>query len=334
MASVIPKPRTVALVGGESLIGREIRDIFETGKFPAQLRLIASAADETGLLTEYKGEPALVGRLDDESLGDAKAVFLAGSPEATGTALGLDIETPLIDLTYAAEESPRARLRAPMIEPPGYPVPAGAVHVIASPASIALALILNRLHSAHPIARAVAHVFEPASERGKPGLDELQQQTVNLLSFKGQPRDVYDAQLAFNMLAQYGGSAPESLEDLELRIERHLATLLSAGSLAPIPSIRLIQAPVFHGHTISLWVEFEDNPGVAAIELALQSKHLDLRGSDEEPPNIVAVTGQEEVAVGAVTLDRNYPQACWIWAASDNLRLMASNAIAVARQLL
>ena len=35
-------PRTVALVGSESLMGREIRDVFATGKFPAQLKLIAS----------------------------------------------------------------------------------------------------------------------------------------------------------------------------------------------------------------------------------------------------------------------------------------------------
>jgi len=58
-----------------------------------------------------------------------------------------------------------------------------------------------------------------------------------LLSFKGQPKAVYDAQLAFNMLARFGDEAPESLENLELRVERHLATLLSTGSLAPIPSI-------------------------------------------------------------------------------------------------
>src|SRR4029077_17008212 len=161
----------------------------------------------------------------------------------------LEVETPLIDLTYAGEESPLARLRAPMVEPPGYSLPAGTVHVIANPASIALALILTRLHPLHPIERTVAHVFEPASERGKPGLDELQQQTVNLLSCKSQPKEIFDAQLAFNMLARFGESAPESLEDLELRIERHLATLLSVGSMAPIPSIRLIQAPIFHGHS-------------------------------------------------------------------------------------
>jgi aspartate-semialdehyde dehydrogenase len=334
LASAIPKPRTIALVGSETLIGREIRDVFENGKFPARLKLIASAEDETGLLTEYKGEPALVTRLDAQSLDGAKAVLLAGSADSTRTALGLETETPVIDLTYAGEESPRARLRAPMVEPSGYSVPAGTVHVIANPAAIALALILNRLHPLHPIERTVAHVFEPASERGKQGLDELQQQNVNLLSFKNLPKDIYDAQLAFNILARFGEGAPESLEDLELRIERHLVTLLSMGSLAPIPSIRLIQAPVFHGHSMSLWVEFEENPGAADVELALNGLYVDLRGSDLEPPNNVGVTGQEEVAVGAVTLDRSNPNACWIWVASDNLRLRATNAVTVARQLL
>jgi aspartate-semialdehyde dehydrogenase len=334
LAKGISKIETVALVGSESLIGREIRDVFATSHFPAHLNLIASGADETGLLTEFEGEPKVVVPLDAEALGDAKAVFLAGSADSTRTALSLGIDTPLIDLTYASEESPRARLRAPMVEPTGHSVPEGAVHVIASPASIALALILNRLHPPHPIARAVAHIFEPASERGKPGLDELQAQTVNLLSFKGQPKSIFDAQLAFNMLARFGESAPEALEDVELRIERHLATLLSEGSRAPIPSIRLIQAPVFHGHSISLWVEFEENPGAAEVERVLTSELIDVRGGDQEPPNIVSVTGQDGVAVGAVTLDRNHPQACWIWSAADNLRLMASNAVAVARQQL
>jgi len=334
LADRIQKTGTVALVGSESLIGREIRDVFETSHFPARLSLIASGADETGVLTEQEGEPTVVVPLDALALGAADAVFLAGSADSTRTALELGIDTPLIDVTYAGEESPRARLRAPMVEPAGHSVPPDTVHVIASPASIVLTLILNRLHPRHPIARVVAHVFEPASERGKPGLDELQQQTVNLLSFKGQPKAIFDAQLAFNLLARFGEEAPEPLEDFELRTERHMATLLSAASRAPIPSIRLIQAPVFHGHTISLWVEFEENPGATEVERVLKSELIDVRGGDEEPPHIVGVTGQDGIAVGAVTLDRNHPQACWIWAVADNLRLTALNAVAVARELL
>ena len=315
-------------------MGREIRDLLATTHFPAHVNLVASGEDESGVLTEFEGEPAVVGKLEADSLSGARVAFLAGSTESTRTALALEIQTPLIDLTYAGEESPRARVRAPMVEPAGYSVPTDAVHVIAHPAATSMALILNRLHPLHPIQRSVAHVFEPASERGKPGVDELQQQTVNLFSFKSQPKAIYDAQLAFNLLARYGEDAPDLLEDVELRIERHLATLLSASSRAPVPSMRLIQAPVFHGHSFSLWVEFEDNPGVAEVERILSAGGIDVRAGDLEPPNIVGVVGEEGVSVGAITMDRNHPRACWMWAASDNLRLMASNAVTVASHLL
>src|SRR5438445_37867 len=121
----------------------------------------------------------------------------------------------------------------------------------------------------HRVRRAVVHVFEPASERGAKGVDELQQQTVSLLSFKGLPKDIYDTQVSFNLLARYGEEAKPALEDIELRIERHLATLLANSSRAPMPSLRLVQAPVFHGHSFSLWVKFEENPGAEAIAKTL-----------------------------------------------------------------
>ena len=65
MADRIQKTGTVALVGSESLIGREIRDVFETSHFPARLSLIASGADETGVLTEQEGEPTVVVGMPD-----------------------------------------------------------------------------------------------------------------------------------------------------------------------------------------------------------------------------------------------------------------------------
>src|SRR5258708_23263343 len=59
-------------------------------------------------------------------------------------------------------------------------------------------------------------------------------------------------------------------------------TTLFRSSRAPIPSIRLIQAPVFHGHSISLWVEFEENPGASEIERVLSSDLIDVRGDHQE----------------------------------------------------
>ena len=53
------------------------------------------------------------------------------------------------------------------------------------------------------------------------------------------------------------------------RLERHLATLLSAWPGVPMPSLRVIQAPVFHGHSFSIWIEFEKFPGVEGYRSAL-----------------------------------------------------------------
>jgi aspartate-semialdehyde dehydrogenase len=329
----LPKSATVALIGGDSLMGREIRDVFAATSPGVNLRLIAADDEETGALTEHAGEATFLAGLDASNLEDATAVFLAASVESTRQAMKLAPGSGLIDLTYAAEDYPTARLRAPMVEPKGYKTPHGAIHVIANAAAIAVTLVLNRLHPVHIVRRSLMHVFEPASERGRRGLDELQQQTVSLLAFKGMPKKVYDAQLAFNLLARYGEEAPIALEESELRMERHLATLLSNSSQAPMPSLRLVQAPVFHGYTISLWVEFESNPGVGSIESALDAEPIDLRVSDAEPPNIVGAAGQSGIAVGGVALDRNHTQACWLWIALDNLRLQAENAAAVAREL-
>jgi aspartate-semialdehyde dehydrogenase len=334
---------TFALIGSESLLGREIRDIAATSSPALDLRLVAALGEQPGKLTLVGDEPALVGGLNAESLAGARAVFLAGSAESSRQALELLDRQPgaaIIDLTGAAEERPDARLRAPLVQPEaeverddaGVP----AVDVIAHPAAIALALFLRRLQAHDPIRRSVIQVFAPASEHGMRGVEELQQQTISLLSFKPLPQAIFDTQLGFNLVAQYGDEAPTALEDSELRIEHHLATLLGLpgeGSGAPMPSLRLVQAPVFHGYSFSAWVEFDGNPGVEALESGLACASIEVRGSEFEPPTNVGQAGQGGIAVGAISLDRNHPEACWFWLVADNLRLTAENAVALARQL-
>jgi aspartate-semialdehyde dehydrogenase len=328
----------VVLVGSEGLLGREFRDISVTTGAELDLRLITADEDEAGTLTRVGDEPAMVGGLTEESLSGARAIVLAGSAESSRKALELVDEdgTVFVDLTYAAEERPDSRLRAPLVEEEPEADGAG-VHVIAHPAAIAAAMLLRRLHANDPVERSIVHIFAPASELGTPGVEELQQQTIGLLSFKGVPKNVFDAQLSFNMLARYGEEAPVKLEEAELRIERHLASLLDLpgdGAGVPMPSIRLIQAPVFHGYSFSVWVEFETSPGVDAIQNSLATGNIDVRGEDTEPPTNVGQAGQSGITVGAIEPDRNVAEACWFWMVADNLRLAAENAIAVVRELL
>jgi aspartate-semialdehyde dehydrogenase len=328
-------------VGSDSLLGREIRDIVSSSAPELDLRLIAADQEQAGTLTRMGDEPAMVGGLDAESLSGARVIFLASSAADAQKALEFAGDPPdaaIVDLTYTAEERPDARLRAPQVEA-GFDseeLRDAAVHVIAHPAAIAIALFLRRLQANDPIRRSIVHVFAPASEHGTAGVEELQQQTVNLLSFKPLPKAIFDAQIGFAMLARYGEEAPASLEESELRIERHLATLLDLpgeGEGAPMPSLRVIQAPVFHGYSFSAWVEFDGDPAVETLESSLQMDSIDVRGEETEPPNNVGQAGQSGISVGAILPDRNHSEAVWFWFVADNLRVSAENAVAVAREL-
>jgi aspartate-semialdehyde dehydrogenase len=336
---------SISLVGSESLLGREVRDIVATSAPGIQLRLIAADEEEPGRLTRVGDEPIAIAALSTESLVDADAVILAGSADANRKALeivtGADTGAAIVDLTCVAEDQPNARLRAPLVEAQtgeeqDATAAEGGVHVIAHPAAIAVALFLRRLQVSTPVRRSVIQIFAPASERGAAGVEELQNQTVSLLSFKPLPQAVFDTQLSFNLLARYGEEAPISLEDSELRIERHLASLLALpgeGDGVPMPSIRLLQAPVFHGYTFSAWVEFDEDPDTGSIEASLASGSIDVRGVEFEPPSNVSQAGQGGITVGAIAPDRNAAEACWFWLAADNLRLAAENAVAVVREL-
>jgi aspartate-semialdehyde dehydrogenase len=334
------KPPFAVLVGSESLLGREIRDLVATCEPGFELRLIAADGEEAGRWTRVGDEAVTVGDLDAGHLSGAGVAILAGPAASSRRALELaeDEGTGIVDLTFAAEERPDARVRAPLLESPGEQRHEDSrVHVIAHPAAMALALLLRRLHAHHPLRRAVVQIFAPASEQGKPGVEELQRQTISLFSFKPLPREVFDAQLSFTMLARYGEGAPAALEDTELRIERHLATLLEMpgeGRGAPLASLRVIQAPVFHGYTFGIWAEFEDSPDAGAVEASLAAGHIEVRSGEFPPPTNVGQAGQGGIAVGAIAPDRNHGDALWLWMAADNYRLAAESAIAVARQLL
>jgi aspartate-semialdehyde dehydrogenase len=312
--------------------------VLESANLAAQVGLFSTEdAARIAVIKPAHESAQVMALLNPEVLSSTGLVMLAGSSQSAVKALELakraDPRPTIIDLTGTLEDDTSARLRAPVVETPDHPAPAP-IQVIAHPAAIALALLLKQLHAASPIRRSVVLAFEPASERGQHGLDELQQQTVSLLSFKKLNQDVYDSQVAFNLLARYGEEAPISLEAIESKIDRHLASLLASTGTIAIPSLRVVQAPVFHGYSFSIWVEFEQNPGPDALRAALASPHIEVRGGQEESPSNVGAAGQNGITVGEISIDRNHPRACWFWVVADNLRLAAENALEVAREAL
>jgi aspartate-semialdehyde dehydrogenase len=99
----------------------------------------------------------------------------------------------------------------------------------------------------------------------------------------------------------------------------------------------VVHAPVFHGHTFSIAVELEQPVELAALEEALSGGHVDLILEDTDSPSNLAATGQNDVLVRLRPepdgRNPNLVTRLWIWAASDNLRLQAQNAVECALDL-
>jgi len=313
-------------VGGETLLGREIQDVLQNRGTGASITEYASSGE--GNFSEQEGEAVYLEPLEARTLQDHRAILIAGSPEgaqkAYTLAKGAGGDSLVIDCTGYLENEPEARIVAPPIEE--VDSQGSWLLVVAHPAASALALALTRLSGYRSIRQSVAHIFEPASERGKRGVSELHQQTTSLLSFKSLEQHVFDAQLSFNLLSQYGEEAPYALSTAEQRIERNLATILSrrGGERSiSMPSLRLIQAPVFHGYSISAWVEFESNVNPVELGEALASAQIEVRGQKEEAPHGVGAASQSGLTAGDIRIDRNNARAAWFWIVGDNLRLTA-----------
>jgi len=327
----------VAIVGATSLRGKEVKEVLAERLFPVKKLALLDDDEALGQLTEFQGEPALVASIDAEAFRENDLVFFASTSSAftlgqwpqaaAGTAA-------VIDLSHALLEVPEARFRVPALAdclPPPEDSPRR-WDIVPHAASIALLALLGRLSRTFALRQAVVNVFEPASERGAPGLDELQEQTVRLLSFQDFPRAVYDAQVAFNLLARYGAGSVASLEDVEQVVR--LGVERCAPALAERLGLRVLQAPVFHAHCLSVFVELEQPADVAVVEQALAGPRVSVLAQDQLPAGAVDVAGRDEVVVGPVLCDRARPECFWLWAVADNLRLTAHTAVDIAETLL
>jgi aspartate-semialdehyde dehydrogenase len=205
--------------------------------------------------------------------------------------------------------------------------------VAAHPVAVMLALVAGKLRVKLPLTTVAATVMEPASDYGRAAMDELHQQTVNLLSFQTLPREQYDAQVAFNLLPELGESAKVKLEVTEQRIRHHYAGL-SDGQL-PALALQMVQAPVFHGYVMSLLVELGEAVTVNQVEAALAGDHIDVVSGESDPPSNLSAAGQQDIMVRVRkdSGEEGKGARFWIWLAADNLKLAALNAIACAIEL-
>jgi aspartate-semialdehyde dehydrogenase len=335
-------PLRVVLVGASSLRGKELKAVLEDRVFappsgPLDLVLLDTTVP-AGTLTEAAGEPTFVKPMEAESFSGARFVFFAGSAEEARAnwKLAQDAGATIIDLTGALRQPAGALDWIPdldiLLSPPAASGTQGQP-VFASPsAPVIIACTLAAALGKFSPARIAIVFFPPVSERERAGVEELEKQATALLSFKPFPQQVFDAQVAFNLLAGYGDASKPSLGEIRSEISGGVAKYL--GGRLKTPALQFVQAPVFFGYAFAGAVDFDREIPNSEIESALISAGVHLITENEAKPTNVAVAGEEKIQMARPELDPSAPGSKWLWGVADNLRLPAANAVRIAEELL
>jgi aspartate-semialdehyde dehydrogenase len=327
----------VAIIGAATLKGRELKEVLSDRNFPATDIRLLDDEESLGQLQAIGEEPTFIQSVLPEHLENVDFTFFATEDNFTRDhwEMARKAGSDMIDLSYGLEDLPDVVLRAPWVEHElGIERKVDFVEapvVVAHPAAVVLAILLLRAQKVGKIARAIATLFEPASEHGRRGMDELHEQTVNLLSFQQLPKGVFDTQVAFNLLDRLGEKALPTLASVESRIVRHFRGIVQ--DRLSVPSLMLLQAPIFHGHAFSLYIELDDAAQIEEMVAAISGEHVDVLQGGEESPSNVNAAGQEQIQVFA-RQDLQRPSGFWLWAASDNLRIGALSAVECAEGMI
>ncbi|WP_026441922.1 Asd/ArgC dimerization domain-containing protein [Pseudacidobacterium ailaaui] len=332
----MPENYKIAIVGAASLRGKELNETLNDSVFSSAEFLLMDDESALGQLETVGDEVTFIQRIEPDAFRGVDFVFFASDEEITRKhwQSAQKAGASIIDMSYALESTPGVLLRAPWVQDWNAAPDLKTTTVSpAHPAAFVLALLLKRAQTVASVVSAAATVMEPASEYGRSALDELHQQTVGLLSFQSLPKQMYDAQVAFNVVPSLGEAARVSLMASEARIRRHYAHLAEA--MLPDAMIQLLHVPVFHGYGISLAISFDEPVTLDHLETALGGEHVEVVLSDSDAPSNLSSAGQSDVLVRVRTADGTElaTKHFWVWMVADNLKLAALNALACAQEL-
>ncbi len=344
----------VAIAGATSLRGKDLKAWIEESGFPTGEIRLFDEEFAAGTLTESGGEPVVVQPVDESSFAHMRFVFFTGTP-AFAKLHGMAAEragATVIDMTGGLAGLPGSRSWIPHLDLELAPPTNGRAASAEMPASPAVsrislciapstpAIVACSLAAAlrkFPLRRLVLTFFRPVSERGHGGVEELESQTVNLLSLQPIPEKVFDTQVAFNLLDRWGPESSEPLSAARTALAGEVRDYL-AGRV-PAPASTIIQAPVFFGYAFSAYAEFNVQPDSPPPDPELLSASLTAMGFDlvsENDPAIsnTRVAGEARASVGQPSRDPSVDCGYWFWGAADNLRVASANALRIAERLL
>jgi aspartate-semialdehyde dehydrogenase len=331
----MPTPRDsqrIVIAGASSLLGAELKSLLEESRFAGWDFSLLDEEIAAGTLTEAGGEPAVIQPVEEGSFSRAKLVFFTGSEAFAQRNLpaARDSGAIVIDLSCAALNVPCAQVWF-AIDGVEYSVDKNkTLYAVPSAPGLATAKLLDALGRAGLNHLSLIY-FRPVSEAGRPGIEELEAQTTQLLSFQSTGQPVFDTQVAFNLLDRYGAASREDLQSVRARIRREVSA--AVGKNLVQPSLQVLHAPVFYGYTFVAVAELDSQLTKENLIEICRKSGFTLDSDAASPLGNLNASGDSAIHLALPDGDSAQPGTWWFWGAADNIRVPAAAAIKLAEKL-
>lgn len=327
----------VAVVGATGAVGNEMVATLEQREFPvAKLRLFASEKSE-GKTLEFEGSEITVETLNNDSFkGIDLALFSAGAERSKIWApIAARSGCVVVDNSSQWRMDPEVPLVVPEVNSHDIALHKG---IIANPncSTIQMVVVLKPIHDAARIKRVVVTTFQSVSGTGKKAMDELLQQTTDLLNFREIKCNVYPHQIAFNCLPHIDKFLDNGYTKEEMKMVDETKKIMGDNSIRVTATT--VRVPVFRSHSESVNIETEKKltadearailsgaPGVIVFDAPEKNVY----------PLAIEVSGRDETYVGRIREDESIQNGLNMWVVADNLRKGAAlNAVQIAEKLI
>ena len=327
----------VAILGATGAVGREMMKILAERSFPVEeLRLLASPRS-AGQKLLWQGRELTVQPAEDSAFEGMDIVLGAAENDIAKRFAPAIVKTGavFVDNSSAFRMDPNVPLVIPEINPEDVRRHKG---IIANPncTTIVSLVAINALNQDSPIQSIIASSYQAVSGAGAGGPRELMEEVDLLREGKPVHPQVFQYQIAYNVIPQIGGEAYEGYTSEEMKMQNEGRKIMHLPDLRV--SCTCVRVPVVRSHSVSLVVRTREKISVQrARELIAAAPGCRLVDdlSSRRYPMPLDTSDQDTVFVGRIREDLTCDNGLNIWCCGDQVRKgAATNAVQIAQLLL
>ena len=329
----------VAIMGATGAVGQVMMEILAEREFPlGELRLLASARS-AGRELVYRGNTIAVQELKEDSFKGIDIVLASAggglSKEFNSHAVAAG--AVVVDNTSAFRMDPQVPLVVPEINAHDLDAHRG---IIANPncSTIIMDVVVWPLYQRRRVKRIVVSTYQAVSGAGARAMEELEQQTRQVLAGEEAEAAEFPHQIAFNLFSHNSDIGPEGYCEEEIKMIRETHKMFHDSEVQVTATT--IRVPVMRAHSEAINLEFtEPFPAAEAREILAQAPGVLLVDEPEQShfPMPIEASGRDEILVGRIRQDisRSDGTGLDLWVSGDQLRKGAAlNAVQIAEELI